>query len=93
MEAANFIAGLIKIGFAALILLMLLGLSAGSEEPSNDYCEGFERGYCLGWRSVKGRLSSCPAVPSCPTPEAGADEYDDGVIEGYRQGREDAEDS
>ena len=35
----------------------------------SEYCEGWEEGYCEGYKDIKGEFSICPITPLCPMPE------------------------
>ena len=46
---------------------------------ANDFCNGWEDGYCEGWKDVKGQYALCPVTPLCPVPTLDC-------MEGYRCG-------
>ena len=58
---------------------------------SGDFCDGWDDGYCEGYKSVEGQQRVCPIAPSCPVPEADGDTYSRGFARGYEKGKEDAE--
>lgn len=53
---------------------------------ANDFCNGWEDGYCEGWKDVKGQYSICPITPICPIPEIGQDTYRGGYNRGFKAG-------
>ena len=57
-----------------------------------EFCEGFEDGYCEGWKDVKGTYAICPVTPICPIPKIGqsSDSYKDGYNTGFKKGMRDA---
>jgi flagellar biosynthesis/type III secretory pathway protein FliH len=71
------------------ILTLLISLSFTS---ATDYCDGWEEGYCEGFKDVKGRLAWCPVTPLCPLPEVYQNTYKDGYNRGFKKGRKDAKD-
>jgi hypothetical protein len=44
----------------------------------DEYCKGWEAGYCEGWRYVRGVRALCPLTPICPLPKINRTEYLDG---------------
>ncbi|MBT4779990.1 MAG: hypothetical protein P8P19_03085 [Polaribacter sp.] len=53
----------------------------------SDYEEGWEDGYCEGWKDVKGQYAICPITPICPIPEIGCSEgYKCGYNRGFKAG-------
>ena len=57
-------------------------------EYPTDFNEGFEDGYCEGWKDVKGELALCPLTPLAPMPEISQsnDSYRDGYNTGFKAG-------
>lgn len=53
---------------------------------ANDFCDGWEDGYCQGWKDVKGQMAMCPMTPMCPMPEMGQDTYIGGYNRGFKAG-------
>ena len=51
------------------------------------YCEGWDAGYCEGYKDVKGDLSLCPLTPMCPMPEFLKDSWKDGYHRAFLAGR------
>ena len=60
---------------------------------SDDFCQGFEDGYCEGWKDVKGQYEVCPVAPVCPVPDVDNDTYRGGYNTGFKKGRQDAKNS
>ena len=54
---------------------------------ASDYCDGWEVGYCEGWKDVNGQYAICPITPICPIPEIGKDDYSSGYNRGFKAGR------
>ncbi len=55
------------------------------------YCDGFEEGYCEGWKDVKGQWAICPYAPPCPIPPIDCTTYNCGYNNGFKQGRKAAQ--
>ena len=54
---------------------------------SSDYEDGWEDGYCEGWKDVKGQYAICPITPICPIPEIDCSEgYRCGYNRGFKAG-------
>ena len=81
-----------KILFIALgaIYLMPMNITTAnteiSVEQSQDYKDGWEDGYCEGWKDVKGQYACCPYAPYAPYPEYGQDTYRGGYNRGFKAG-------
>ena len=78
-----------------ILLILLLGAMAfGSQadkKPVSDYCDGWEQGYCQGWKSVKGQMSLCPITPVCPVAKVDCNSgYRCGYNRGFVAGRKKA---
>jgi hypothetical protein len=54
------------------------------------YCDGFNEGYCEGWRDVKGQTALCPLTPPCPISPLDCRSYRCGYNFGFKKGRESA---
>ena len=52
----------------------------------SDFDEGWEDGYCEGWKDVKGQLALCPLTPLPPLPPLGKDTYRGGYNMGFKAG-------
>ena len=53
----------------------------------SDYEEGWEDGYCEGWKDVKGQMALCPLTPLCPLPKLECSEgYKCGYNRGFKAG-------
>jgi hypothetical protein len=53
----------------------------------SDYEDGWEDGYCEGWKDVKGQFAICPIAPICPIPEIKCSEgYRCGYNRGFKAG-------
>ena len=60
----------------------------------SDYEEGWEDGYCEGWKDVKGQMALCPLTPLCPLPELECSEgYKCGYNRGFKAGMKAARDN
>jgi hypothetical protein len=54
---------------------------------NSDYEEGWEDGFCEGWKDVKGQFSICPITPICPIPKISCSEgYKCGYNRGFKYG-------
>jgi hypothetical protein len=51
-----------------------------------DFADGWEDGYCEGWKDVKGQYSNCPNTPNPPNPPIGKDSYKGGYNMGFKAG-------
>lgn len=49
----------------------------------SDYSDGWEDGFCEGYKDSKGQLSLCPITPLCPLPKL---ECQSGYKCGYNRG-------
>lgn len=58
-----------------------------------DFCDGWNDGYCQGWKDVKGPFSICPITPPCPIPGIGQETYRGGYNAGFKAGMRAAENS
>lgn len=58
------------------------------ESQKTEFDEGFEDGYCEGWKDVKGQYAICPITPIPPIPEIGqsSSSYRDGYNTGFKAG-------
>lgn len=73
--------------FTVLAAIMLMGAEVSK------YTEGWEDGYCSGWRMVKGQEVVCPVAPPAPVPKASCPEgyrcgYDRGFVAGKKKAKE-----
>ena len=73
-----------------IILLSLFSLSFTDIQES--YCDGWEIGYCEGWKDIKGVWAICPVAPICPLEKLNRERYLDGYNRGFKKGRADASD-
>jgi len=77
---------------ALTTIAMTAALLATALSPTptlgSGFCDGWEDGYCAGYRSVMGQISLCPITPPCPIPPLGCsfDDYRCGVAEGVVAG-------
>ena len=73
-----------------LILLVFAFTSFGyTIEKSNqtDYDEGWEDGFCEGWKDEKGQYAICPIAPIAPIPKLNCMEgYKCGYNRGFKYG-------
>ena len=51
-----------------------------------EFNDGWEDGYCEGWKDVKGQNAYCPSTPYPPYPEYGKDTYKGGYNAGFKAG-------
>ena len=56
----------------------------------SEYCDGWEEGYCEGFKDIKGEFSICPITPLCPMPELFKDSWKDGYHRAFLAGRKKA---
>jgi hypothetical protein len=85
--------------FLTVLSLMVHTLSAA--EPVNieldsidPYGDGWEEGYCEGWKDVKGQYAYCPYTPYCPYPEYDCSSgFRCGYNRGFKAGRKAARDN
>jgi len=63
-----------------LTCLPLVALAGG------DFDRGFEKGFCEGWRYVRGEFSLPPLVGIPPLPRLGEDGFFDGYNRGFIEG-------
>ena len=52
-----------------------------------EFCEGWEAGYCEGYKDIKGEFSICPITPLCPMPKLFKDSWKDGYHRAFLAGR------
>jgi len=74
-----------------LLFIAVMALTSFTYVTPEDYREGWEDGYCEGWRDVKGINEICPLTPICPIPELNRDTYRDGYNRGFKRGYRDAQ--
>jgi len=74
-------------------IAITVSLSSFAPAPWSAFCNGWDAGYCAGWRTVKGEYAMCPLSPLCPVPPMGCT-YNDyrcgftvGVLAGERAAR------
>lgn len=73
-----------------LLLCLLLMLST---PKISDYEQGWEDGYCEGYKHIEGQMALCPFTPLCPLPKIDCPEgYRCGYNRGFASGMADAED-
>ena len=87
MKKILFIMLLSFIGLVTLTSVKSLNIS-GTVSPTitSDFCQGWEEGYCEGWRDVKGSYAPCPVTPVCPVAPVGKDTYNGGYNLGFKAG-------
>tara|TARA_R100000231_G_C5300159_1_gene157304 strand:- start:146 stop:418 length:273 start_codon:yes stop_codon:yes gene_type:complete len=59
-------------------------------DTQTEFCQGWDIGYCAGWKYVKGRYSRCPWIPRCPRPKIFETAYENGYNRGFSKGKYDA---
>ena len=56
-------------------------------EMQSDYDQGWEDGFCEGWKDVKGQYAICPITPISPIPKVSCSEgYKCGYNRGFKYG-------
>lgn len=72
-------------------VLISLCIFATISFTTNNYCDGWEDGYCEGYRDVEGQFAICPIPPTCPIPELECGRgYRCGYNRGFKKGMRDA---
>lgn len=51
-----------------ILIALSLALTSFSTADLSSFCQGWEHGWCEGWRAVKGDFYVCPIAPICPIP-------------------------
>ena len=59
-------------------------------KDGDEFNQGWEDGYCEGWKDVKGGYAHCPYPPYPPYPPYGKDHYRGGYNMGFKKGMRDA---
>jgi hypothetical protein len=79
---------LILVSVLVLSSLCFLGFVPKENEIvyKTEFCQGFEDGYCEGYKDVKGPFVVCPVPPVCPVPGVGIDTYKGGYNTGFKAG-------
>ena len=77
--------------YLTLLLFAIISLSFSVTNDKGLYfqtpfCNGWDEGYCEGWKEIKGALSICPIAPICPIPDIGKNSYKGGYNTGFRAG-------
>ena len=80
--------------FMAIGSIVLMSFEKSNHETVNtetnlnsDYEDGWEDGYCEGWKDVKGQFAICPITPICPIPKISCNEgYKCGYNRGFKYG-------
>ena len=57
-----------------------------AEVTATPYCDGWEEGYCEGYKDVKGEWALCPIIAICPMAELMKTEYKHGYHRGFKAG-------
>ena len=68
--------------FLALTAILLLSFA-----PVSSFSEGFEDGFCEGFKFVKGQYTVCPVAPVAPVPQVGQNTYKGGYNLGFTKGK------
>jgi hypothetical protein len=79
-----------KIAYILTFFLFCFAWASASLNETTDFCEGWEEGYCEGWKYDKYEYAICPTAPPCPLPNLNRDTYTDGYNRGFVKGRQDA---
>ena len=68
------------------------GLENTELSDKTEYQEGWDDGYCEGWKDEKGKNAYCPYPPYPPYPEypKKSTSYRDGYNDGFKRGMRDA---
>ena len=74
-----------------LVLTVLLCVSMVKPLETTPFNEGFEDGWCEGYKDVKGQLTICPIAPIAPLPPIDANTYKGGYNIGFKAGRKKAQ--
>jgi hypothetical protein len=69
---------------------IILSTTIENTISQSEYCEGWEEGYCEGYKDIKGEFSICPIAPLCPMPEMFKDSWKDGYHRAFLAGRKKA---
>ena len=71
------------------ILIKNVNVVTELDNNNNDpFGDGWETGFCEGWKDVKGRYSYCPYAPYAPYPNYNCgDSYRCGYNRGFKYGR------
>jgi hypothetical protein len=72
-----------------VLFIFALASLAYTIEKSNqtDYNEGWEDGFCEGWKDEKGQFAICPITPIAPIPKLNCMEgYKCGYNRGFKYG-------
>ena len=71
------------------VLLTVNSAPKSSKEITiySDFCEGFEDGFCEGFKNVRGQFAICPIAPICPIPPIDQNTYRGGYNMGFITGR------
>lgn len=69
-----------------VLVCLVTGLSAKGQ-MTDSYVEGFDDGFCEGYRSVEGEYSVCPHASYPSYPDYDKNNYKGGVSKGFREGR------
>ena len=69
-----------------LILIFVIDTLFLNNITYDDFSEGWEDGYCEGWKDVKGSFAICPIAPIAPIPPIGKDSYRGGYNMGFKAG-------
>jgi hypothetical protein len=73
-----------------ITLAILMAFAFTINKTYSDFSDGWDNGYCVGWKSIKGQFTVCPVSPVAPVPNVGEDNYDWGFARGYDKGKSDA---
>lgn len=57
------------------------------EKSYSDYSDGWEDGYCEGYKYVKGQYTICPIAPIAPVARVGENTYKGGYNRGFVAGK------
>jgi len=83
---------MILLSFIFLLSTSFVGVSVEQNENllKTEFCEGFDDGFCEGYKDVKGQFVVCPVPPVCPVPGVGLDNYKGGYNTGFKAGQKKA---
>lgn len=85
-----------KIFIGIILLVDVTSFISPNKKPdlafyqSSKFCDGWEEGYCEGWKDEKGQLAVCPVTPVCPIEPVDCNTYNCGYNKGFKAGKKKA---
>lgn len=85
---------LFLIAFIAIGTMALMSFAENTKDKvettttlNTDYMDGWNDGFCEGWKDVKGQFAICPIAPIAPVPKVSCYEgYKCGYNRGFKYG-------